>query len=168
MTYYFLIWCNAINEWKTIISRDAERNNFNIQKILYWSIIISMLIYIADQKNSAVSQSLRVLRFHCATPCRATSVRTIKRWLTGGYNAKSKNQNTLISDTWRGSHAGNKTACTPPRVACIDVFTASGGQQSRWRLKMLDYLYCLLFVYFLNKKYSVLYIEYASNLFGKY
>lgn len=85
---------------------------------------------IAAQKNSAVSQSLRVLHFHYATPCKATLVRTIKRWLTDGYNAKSKNQNTLISDTWRGSHAGNKTTCTPPRMACIDVFTASGGDNS--------------------------------------
>lgn len=31
MTYYFLI-CNAINEWKIIIIRDAEGKNFDIQK----------------------------------------------------------------------------------------------------------------------------------------
>lgn len=34
------------------------------------------------------------------------------------YNAESKNQNTLISATWRGSHAGNKTfSASDPRCS---------------------------------------------------
>jgi len=124
--------------------------------ILYWSMIICR----GWKKFCGLSVTSRIT----FSPCTATSVRTIKRWLTGGYNAKSKNQNTLISGTWHGSHAGNKTACTPPRVACIDVFTASGGQESRWRLKILDYLYYLLFIYILNRKYSVLHIEYVWKI----
>lgn len=32
------------------------------------------------------------------------------------YNTKSKNQNTLISDTWQGSHAGNEIR---PAPSCV-------------------------------------------------
>ena len=91
------------------------RKNLNMQKKAIYC------LYTVACKSSAVSRPLCVSRFHCAEPGGATSVRTMRRRLTGGYNVKSKNQNTLISGTWRGSHAGNKTAYTLPHVACIDV-----------------------------------------------
>jgi len=78
--------------------------------------------------------------------------RTMKRRLTAGYNAKSKNQNTLISGTWHGSHAGNKTACTPPHVAPfalkyrLHVGAQSPEREREMTLKSPDYLYVLFII----------------------
>jgi len=96
----------------------AIRKDLNMQK--------KAILYCLYRGLQKFSQPLCVSRFHYAEPGGATSARTMQRRLTGGYNVKSKNQNTLISGTWRGSHAGNKTACTLPHVACIDVPAVSG------------------------------------------
>lgn len=55
---------------------------------------------------------------------RVHTIRTMRRRLTTDYNAESKNQNTLISATWLGSHAGNKTfSASAPRARYRETST---------------------------------------------
>lgn len=55
---------------------------------------------------------------------RVHTIRTMRRRLTTDYNAESKNQNTLISATWLGSRAGNKTfSASAPRARYRETST---------------------------------------------
>lgn len=117
--YYTLsIFCNSVIK-ELVLFTIYKDLNMQKKAILYCP-------YHSLQKFCGFFQPLCVSLFHRAEPGGATLVRTMQRRLTGGYNVKSKNQNTLISGTWHGSHAGNKTACTPSHVACIDVSVVSG------------------------------------------